>query len=200
MVKYTIYKTTCNVTGMYYIGQHVTENEYDSYLGSGIRLGKAINKYGAENFSKEILHVFDNKEEMNTMETILVNEELLKDPMCYNLALGGQGGERTLEQIQKISKSLTGHTQSEETKKKRAESNRGQKRSLEVKQRMSDAAKKRPPLTESAKEKMSESAKNRKTQAWTGKKRPTKQCPHCGKIGADYLMTRWHFDKCKSAM
>ena len=30
----------------------------------------------------------------------------------------------------------------------------------------------------------------------TGKK-PVIECPHCGKIGQDIAMQRWHFDKCK---
>lgn len=30
-----------------------------------------------------------------------------------------------------------------------------------------------------------------------GFKRPVIECPHCGKVGADGLMKRWHFDNCK---
>ena len=33
-----IYKTTCNVTGKYYIGMHSTSNLNDGYIGSGRRL------------------------------------------------------------------------------------------------------------------------------------------------------------------
>ena len=31
----------------------------------------------------------------------------------------------------------------------------------------------------------------------TGLKRPTGECPHCGKIGAISLLKRWHYDNCK---
>ena len=30
-----------------------------------------------------------------------------------------------------------------------------------------------------------------------GKKRQVLECPHCGKIGGDNNMSRWHFDNCK---
>lgn len=33
--------------------------------------------------------------------------------------------------------------------------------------------------------------------ALTGYKRPRIECPHCGKVGANGLMKRWHFDNCK---
>jgi len=244
MVKYIVYKTTCILNGKFYIGQHQTDDENDSYLGSGLLLKKAIKKYGKENFIKEILYICDCKEDMNAKEAELVTEEIIKNPMCYNLAPGGQGGDlgedaimksknswtnerrdlarekmvmminddkwkkiidnhrrspRTPEQKLKISNSLKGKTQSDETKKKRADSNRGKNRTDKTKERMSNSAKNRPKPSEEAKQKMSNSAKKREKQAWTGKKRPTKRCPFCDKIGADYLMTRWHFDNCKFA-
>lgn len=55
-MKYTIYKTTNIKNGKYYIGKHQTENENDSYLGSGIALKKAIKKFGKNSFIKEILY------------------------------------------------------------------------------------------------------------------------------------------------
>ena len=30
-----------------------------------------------------------------------------------------------------------------------------------------------------------------------GKKRKRVECPHCGKVGGNGLMQRWHFDNCK---
>ena len=207
-------------------------------------LSAAIKKYGKENFIRELLYTFDNKHDMNLKEAEIVNEDLLKNPMCLNLSLGGQGGnlgeevslkikskwtserkieagERmrklmrredmiekcknnnknglSLEVREKIAESLKGHKQSEETKQKRADSNRGKKRSEETKQKIGD--RNRGLIrSDEVKQKLSDSAKNRKSQAWTGKKRKTKECPHCGKIGADFLMTRWHFDNCKKFM
>ena len=50
-MNYTIYKTTNTVNNKIYIGKHQTENINDSYLGSGISLERAINKYGKEYLS-----------------------------------------------------------------------------------------------------------------------------------------------------
>lgn len=89
---YTIYKTTNLINGKIYIGKHITENLNDSYLGSGIRLGNSIRKYGTENFKKEILYIFENEQEMNDKEKELVTDEFCKRGDNYNLAPGGQGG------------------------------------------------------------------------------------------------------------
>lgn len=89
---YTVYKITNTLNGMFYIGKHATENLNDSYMGSGTFLRRAQNKYGIENFKKEILFIFDNEEEMNNKEAELVTEEFLKRPDVYNLNVGGFGG------------------------------------------------------------------------------------------------------------
>jgi hypothetical protein len=48
----------------------------------------AIAKYGIENFTKEILHIFDNEADMNAKEKelVVINEQ------TYNLIEGGHGG------------------------------------------------------------------------------------------------------------
>ena len=85
---FTVYKTTNIINGKYYIGKHKTTKLNDGYLGSGKLLKRAIEKYGVENFSKEILFIFDNEEDMNNREKEIVeiNEN------TYNLCSGGQGG------------------------------------------------------------------------------------------------------------
>ena len=57
-------------------------------MGSGKLLKKAIEKYGLENFTKEILFDFNNEAEMNSKEAelVVVSEE------TYNLCPGGHGG------------------------------------------------------------------------------------------------------------
>lgn len=64
----------------------------DGYLGSGILLKRAIEKYGAENFKREILFECSSVEEMNAKEAELVNEDFLKRDDVYNLKEGGEGG------------------------------------------------------------------------------------------------------------
>ena len=104
---YTVYKTTNIVNGKYYIGKHQTTNLNDDYIGSGIALQQAIVKYGIENFVKEILFVYNNKIDMEEKEKELVNEELINDSDCYNIATGGQGGNLGETVNQKIGKTMS---------------------------------------------------------------------------------------------
>ena len=85
---YTIYKITNKINNKYYIGMHQTSNLDDGYMGSGKLIKRAIQKYSIENFTKEILHVFDNEEDMKNKEKelVVINE------MSYNLCDGGHGG------------------------------------------------------------------------------------------------------------
>ena len=70
---YLVYKITNNINRKIYVGVHVTNNINDSYMGSGTNIKKAIKEYGRENFTKEILHDFDTKEEMISKELEIVN-------------------------------------------------------------------------------------------------------------------------------
>ena len=101
---YIIYKTTNTVNNKIYIGKHQTENLTDDYLGSGKILIQAIKKYGKEKFIKEILYKFDNEEEMNLMETKIVDEEFIIRKDTYNLALGGGGNWNSINKNVKLRK------------------------------------------------------------------------------------------------
>lgn len=89
MYKYfTIYKITNKKNNKFYIGMHRTNNINDGYMGSGKLIRRAFNKYGLDNFIKEILYVFDNEEAM-----ILKEKELVKiGSLSYNMNEGGKGG------------------------------------------------------------------------------------------------------------
>jgi hypothetical protein len=83
-----IYKITRD-DGKYYIGMHSTDDLEDSYFGSGKKITRSIKRHGIEKHSKEILEFLSSRKELKERERVLVNEELLSDPMCMNLALGG---------------------------------------------------------------------------------------------------------------
>lgn len=79
-------------TGQYYIGKHSTTNINDGYLGSGLHLKRQIKKYGKDKFNKIILEYCNSIEQLNQREQSYVNADLLKDPLCLNIKLGGEGG------------------------------------------------------------------------------------------------------------
>jgi hypothetical protein len=87
-----IYKTTNLVNKKYYIGMHSTDNLEDGYVGSGKRLWYSIKKYGKENFKCEILEMLPDRFSLKEREKEVVNESILKEKMCMNLKLGGDGG------------------------------------------------------------------------------------------------------------
>lgn len=89
---YFIYKTTNKINGKYYIGMHKTDNLEDGYLGSGTYFSRALEKYGKENFEREILEYCDSDEEMHNAESRYITEDIVNDKNSYNLKLGGYGG------------------------------------------------------------------------------------------------------------
>jgi len=119
---YTIYKITNIINGKIYIGKHQTADLNDGYMGSGKYIKRAIDKYGIENFEKEILFIFDNEEEMNNKEKEIVTEEFVKDITTYNICHGGKGGWSYInysglrtkghnnDMYKKVSASLTGRS------------------------------------------------------------------------------------------
>lgn len=85
---YLIYKITNLQNGKFYIGKHQTKDVNDGYIGSGKLLKLAIDKYGIENFKKEILCYCKDADEMNAKEKAFV----VISESSYNLCPGGHGG------------------------------------------------------------------------------------------------------------
>ena len=85
------YKITNTINNHFYYGIHSRDKIEDGYFGSGHRLKKAIKMYGKENFKKEILKFFENREKLSEYEAIVVNETCVNDYNCYNLKNGGNG-------------------------------------------------------------------------------------------------------------
>jgi len=209
---YTVYKITNKVNGKIYIGKHQTKDLNDGYMGSGKRLTLAIEKYGIENFEKEILFVFDNEIEMNEKEAELVSEEFVKKDTNYNLCPGGKGG---WGYVNSSGKNLrTGMVHSEEARSKMSHPGNtfrlGMKTSDETKRKLSIAMKGRignpGPKSKEHRKKISEALKGNQINA--GRKFPNRkkrdpiefeivQCPHCNKKGKKNAMKRWHFDNCR---
>lgn len=99
---YIVYRTVNIVNNKYYIGVHKIVKEKDSYLGSGKYLNMSIKKYGRENFYRETLYSFNNSREAFEKEREVLSIKL-KDPLCMNIAIGGEGGPNFLGKTHSIS-------------------------------------------------------------------------------------------------
>ncbi len=68
-----VYQTTNLTNGKKYIGKHSTK-VYNNYLGSGTALLLAVEKYGSENFKKEILSIHDTSELAYEAEKLIIDQ------------------------------------------------------------------------------------------------------------------------------
>lgn len=142
-----IYKTINLITNKFYIGKREKSTFDENYYGSGKHLRNSLNKYGKDNFSREILEWCETREELCEREKYWIKELHAQDTnIGYNIADGGYGGvhlfgdlnprrinphKASEETKRKMSESRKGHLTSEETKKKISNSNKGKKRTLE---------------------------------------------------------------------
>lgn len=112
-MKYIVYLTTnlksqINGINRIYIGVHKTENPdiFDKYIGCGVKINcpstymypktpfqYAVKKYGVDAFRRDILFIYDTKEEAYLKEAEIVDSDFIKQSHVYNTALGGHGGD-----------------------------------------------------------------------------------------------------------
>ena len=86
-----IYKTINKINGHYYIGKDQRNNP--EYLGSGLLLKRAVEKYGRDNFIKEILEQCSDKDTLAEKEKYWISHyNAVQDPNSYNIHEGGRGG------------------------------------------------------------------------------------------------------------
>lgn len=116
-IKYIVYCTTNIVNNKIYIGVHKTNPEiFDGYIGCGVYINnkatyekskhafqRAVKKYGPKNFRRSTIKEFpyteQGEEEAFYLESEIVNEDFLKRPDVYNMALGGKIGGQIIQRI-----------------------------------------------------------------------------------------------------
>ena len=103
-----LYKITNKLTGQYYYGIHSTLKLNDNYMGSGSKIKTAIKSLGINNFKKEYICFYENDELLKTAEYNILTEDVLNDPLCYNIAIGG--GEFNCSSIYYVRNIITGES------------------------------------------------------------------------------------------
>ena len=104
-MNYIVYKTTNLINGKIYVGIHKTDlDKEQTYIGCGVskkdqkkKVNKgfpnAVNKYGYDNFKREILFIYpcnkDGLKQALDKEAEIVTEEFVKRSDTYNLVPGG---------------------------------------------------------------------------------------------------------------
>lgn len=90
-----IYETTNNINNMKYIGKKIYDKNgyWKTYLGSGIYLKRAIEKYGKNNFTRKIIEECASKEILDEKEKYWIKYfDAVNSNNYYNIASGGDGG------------------------------------------------------------------------------------------------------------
>ena len=91
---YYVYQITNLLNNKIYVGKHKSAKHpsENGYYGSGKQIKAAIEKYGIENFKKEVLYYCNSMEEMADKELSIVTEDFVKRKDTYNMHKGGPGG------------------------------------------------------------------------------------------------------------
>lgn len=144
-----IYKITNTINGKLYIGyttrpikERMRRHKTDDCKTETL-LGRAINKYGWENFVYEVILEEEDKEKLLELEQYYIKKFNSLKPNGYNMTIGGEKlygennpfyghthTEETKQKLSELAKQRTGesnpfygHTHTEETKQKIREAN-----------------------------------------------------------------------------
>lgn len=207
---YTIYKATNNINNKVYIGftsqwpQRINSHNYDRRYSTTDNKAfyKAIEKYGWENFSWEVLYQSTDKDHtLKEMEPYFINEYKswvgFSDSNGYNVTKGGDGvfgWKRSPEVIEAHRSKLKGRKQTPEHIAKRVASmiqhpNFGKPRGPMPPEFGEAVSKRLKGVPKSEAHKLAMRNRPQDTIRLT--------CPHCGKEGDYKNMKRWHMDNCK---
>jgi len=109
-----VYLVTNIINNKKYIGSSRKENIDPHYFGSGKRIRKALQKYGKENFKKEIL--WEGKGDARDIEAYwLKHFDASSNPQFYNMTNDARGNGFHKEETKKtVSEKLTGRKFSKE--------------------------------------------------------------------------------------
>ena len=171
----SLYKITNTVNDKAYIGQTIHDAEktrISKHLtGNGSRImKKAIEKYGQDAFTYEILHDGIIPEVLDDLEIETIKKFNTVAPNGYNLTTGGGGGSLSEETRRKMSEAQKGRT--EEHRRRLSEAQTGNFHSEDTKRRISELQKGERAYwygrfhSEDTKRKMSE-AKRGKSTTWS---------------------------------
>lgn len=129
MNNWYLYKITYNVNGKQYIGVRKHINPLtDNYMGSGKMLQYAYEKYGIQNFTKQIIFTELNRQQAFEVESFIVDKNYVKRTDTYNITIGGRGGWHIPDRQatnKKISQALKGHINSEQARRKMSQAKKG---------------------------------------------------------------------------
>ena len=220
MIIYSIYKLVNTQTGKCYIGftQNLDKRMQDHKTASAKKKNKLYNsvrKYGWHSFSCEIIYQsLDECYTKNVMENHFIDEyDSYRNG--YNSTFGGEGNKAPKTQTTKLKMSAAklgktvvkdefGNTYQIHKNDPRFISgelvgiNKGNKPTQSTLDKLSISKignKNRLGIKHS--EDIKKIISERTSLALKGKTKTTISCPHCGKIGGQGNMKRYHFDFCK---
>lgn len=184
----------------YYVYEYLRTDNTPYYIGKG-RKNRAFTKQGhtVPLPSKDrIRFVAENlsSEDAKNLEVELISKYGRKDNgtgILRNMTDGGEGSPgriATAEQKRKMKEARAKQITTDETREKMRQTHTGRIHSEETKKKMSLSSSGRKNSPETIQKIKEARAKQVITTIQV-------TCPHCGKIGGNRIMPRYHFDNCK---